>query len=296
MGKVKRIMWKVADGLCNLVLLAGGLIALWLVLQVTTYASFKVPTDSMQPTLIPGDYILVNKWVMGGRVFNVWKSLERKEVRIWRLPGLRRAERGDVLVFNFPYPVRPDSISMDIMKYYVKRCVALPGDTFEIRRARYTVRGYAKPLGNVEAQDQLQQMLEWGQGERIVLKGYPYNELFDWSIQEFGPLYVPAKGDSIEMNVGHVALYKNLIEWEQKKPLVVRGDSVWLNDSLITGYRFRENYYFMAGDRVVNSQDSRYWGLVPEPYIVGKATRIWKSADPWTEEIRWERVMKAIGD
>ena len=85
-----------------------------------------------------------------------------------------------------------------------------------------------------------------------------------------------------------------MIEWEQRDKLSLRNDSVWLGDSLITEYQFKKDYYFAAGDNVVNSQDSRYWGLLPEQYIVGVATRIWKSVNPTTEEIRWNRIFKRI--
>ena len=63
---------------------------------------------------------------------------------------------------------------------------------------------------------------------------------------------------------------------------------------MIRNYRFKENYYFMTGDKVMNSQDSRYWGLLPEPFIVGKAVRVWKSVDRGTDEIRWKRILKQI--
>ena len=69
---------------------------------------------------------------------------------------------------------------------------------------------------------------------------------------------------------------------------------MYLGDSLIQEYRFMENYYFMGGDSMENSKDSRYWGLLPEPYIVGVATRIWKSVYASTGEMRWNRVMKEI--
>jgi signal peptidase I len=81
---------------------------------------------------------------------------------------------------------------------------------------------------------------------------------------------------------------------ERQKPLTWEGNRVYLGDSLIREYRFRENYYFMGGDNMENSKDSRYWGLLPESYIVGVATRIWKSVDRWTDEVRWDRVMKRI--
>jgi signal peptidase I len=91
-----------------------------------------------------------------------------------------------------------------------------------------------------------------------------------------------------------VKLYRNLIEWEQKEKLTFQGKEIFLGDSLIHEYRFQENYYFMGGDYMENSKDSRYWGLLPEPYIVGVATRIWKSVDKSTGKIRWDRVMKKI--
>ncbi|WP_349872467.1 S26 family signal peptidase, partial [Bacteroides cellulosilyticus] len=72
------------------------------------------------------------------------------------------------------------------------------------------------------------------------------------------------------------------------------GDTILLNDSAIHAYRFKENYYFVAGDKVMNSQDSRYWGLLPEPFIVGKAVRIWKSVDKDTGKVRWKRIFKKI--
>ena len=285
------------DKIMNLFLIICGVALLWILLLVTCIASFKIPSDSMEPTLLAGDHILVNKCVMGGRLFNIWDALEDKEINISRLPGLGKVKRNDVLVFNFPYlEQRWDSIAFRVMKYYVKRCVALPGDTFEIRKGHYKVRGCTSILGNVEAQDRLMQIIERGrEGDYgIVMSGYPYNDIVDWNIVNFGPLYLPVKGDVIEMFPKHVALYRNAIEWEQKKKLFLRGDTILLNDSVIRTYRFKENYYFVAGDKVMNSQDSRYWGLLPEPFIVGKVVRIWKSVDSETDKIRWNRIFKKI--
>ena len=285
------------DKIMNLFLIICGVALLWILLLVTCIASFKIPSDSMEPTLLAGDNILVNKCVMGGRLFNIWDALEDKEINISRLPGLGKVKRNDVLVFNFPYlEQRWDSIAFRVMKYYVKRCVALPGDTFEIRKGHYKVRGCTSILGNVEAQDRLMQIIERGrEGDYgIVMSGYPYNDIVDWNIVNFGPLYLPVKGDVIEMFPKHVALYRNAIEWEQKKKLFLRGDTILLNDSVIRTYRFKENYYFVAGDKVMNSQDSRYWGLLPEPFIVGKVVRIWKSVDSETDKIRWNGIFKKI--
>ena len=121
-----------------------------------------------------------------------------------------------------------------------------------------------------------------------------WNVALGWTVQQLGPLPVPARGQEVVMDTLTARMYGRLIAWEQKKPLTIRDEGVCLGDSLIWAYRFRENYYFMGGDNLDNSKDSRYWGLVPEPYIVGVATRVWKSVSPQSGEVRWNRVWKKM--
>ena len=275
-----------AFGICVLVLV-------WVLFQITCFTSFRIPTDSMQPTLQPGDNILVNKSIMGARIFNIWEAAEDKEIKIYRLPGIGKVKHNNVLVFHYPYPHKNDSLSMHLLKYYVKRCIALPGDTMGIREGHYYIKGIDEPIGNVEAQERIAR-LDGENARGIVMDAYPWDKYIDWTIQDFGPLHVPARGQTVAMDSTAVKLYSNLVEWEQKEKLTYQGKDVFLGDSLIQEYRFQENYYFMGGDYMVNSKDSRYWGLLPEPYIVGVATRIWKSVDKSTGKIRWDRVMKRI--
>ena len=269
------------------------LLIIGLFFQVTVFVTFRIPTDSMQPTLHSGDNILVNKSIMGARIFNIWDAAEEKEVEIHRLPGLGRVKRNDVLVFHYPYPHKNDSLSMHLLKYYVKRCIALPGDTMGIREGHYYIKGMDEPIGNVEAQERIAR-LDKEDARGIVMDAYPWDKYIDWTIQDFGPLHVPAAGQTVAMDSTAMKLYRKLIEWEQKKLMTREGNKVYLGDSLIQEYRFKENYYFVGGDYMENSKDSRYWGLLPEPYIVGVATRIWKSVDKSTGKIRWDRVMKKI--
>ena len=269
------------------------LAVVWILLQIVSFTSFRIPTDSMQPALHPGDNILVNKSIMGARIFNIWEAAENKEVEIYRLPGTGKVKRNDVLVFHYPYPHKNDSLSMHLLKYYVKRCIALPGDTMGIRSGHYYIKGMDEPIGNVEAQERIAR-LDGENARGIVMDAYPWDKYIDWTIQDFGPLHVPAAGQTVVMDSTAVKLYRNLVEWEQKKKLTFQGKEVFLGDSLIQEYRFRENYYFVGGDYMENSKDSRYWGLLPEPYVVGVATRIWKSVDKSTGKIRWDRVMKKI--
>ena len=262
-------------------------------LQIAVLSFFRIPTDSMQPTLQPGDNILVNKSIMGARIFNIWEAAEEKEVDIYRLPRLGKVKRNDILVFHYPYPHKNDSLSMHLLKYYVKRCIALPGDTMGIRKGLYYIKGINDSIGNIEAQKRIEK-LQKENTRGIVMDAYPWDKYINWTIQDFGPLHVPARGQTVVMDSTAVKLYRNLIEWEQKEKLTFQGKEIFLGDSLIHEYRFQENYYFMGGDYMENSKDSRYWGLLPEPYIVGVATRIWKSVDKSTGKIRWDRVMKKI--
>ena len=233
------------------------LILVWFVLQTISFTSFRIPTDSMQPTLQPGDNILVNKCIMGARIFNIWEAVEDKEVDIYRLPGIGKVKRGDVLVFHYPYPHSNDSISMHMLKYYVKRCIALPGDTMGIRQGHYYIKGMDEPVGNVKAQKRISRLGK-NDARGIVMNTYPWDKYIDWTIQDFGPLHVPSAGQTVAMDSTAVKLYRKLIEWEQKEKLTFQGKEVFLGDSLIQEYRFQENYYFVGGDNMEYSEDSRY--------------------------------------
>ena len=221
------------------------LVGIGLVIQTTVISSFRIPTDSMQPTLQPGDNILVNKTIMGARIFNIWDAAEEKEVEIYRLPGMGRVKHNDVLVFHYPYPHKNDSLSMHLLKYYVKRCIALPGDTMGIREGHYYIKGMDGPIGNVEAQERIAR-LDKEDARGIVMDAYPWDKYIDWTIQDFGPLHVPAAGQAVVMDSTAVKLYRNLVEWEQQKKLTFQGKKVFLGDSVIQEYRFRENYYFVG--------------------------------------------------
>ncbi len=286
-------MKRCSDILLNLGFATVCLFLLWILAQVFVFASFRIPSDSMSPELREGDFVLVWKPVVGARLFNLNKSLNLEQTEIYRLPGFRKIRRNDVLVFNFPHPNDWSRIEMHIMKYYIKRCIGLPGDTVSIRKGMFKVEGVDMPLGDVASQKRIGLMHAEDFPEGVYCC-FPYDSLVDWNIKEFGPLFVPGEGDVVKMDRTGGVLYRKLIEWEQGGKMQVKGDTVLLDDSMITSYRFCKNYYFVAGDRGENSQDSRYWGLLPEEYIVGVASRIWKSVDSYTGDICWDRVWKKI--
>ena len=265
--------------------------ALWFVTQVFVWASFKIPSDSMEPELTTGDNVLVWKPTIGPRIFNLFASMRNEQTKIYRIPGFKKIKRNDILVFNFPHPNSWDKIEMHILKYYIKRCIGLPGDTLSIQNGYFHVQGVQAPLGNTNSQKQIATTNKFGDG---IYNSFPFDSVIGWNIKNFGPLYIPARGDSIRLNRAHFKLYKKLIEWEQQSKMEYKDSTIWMDGKPIDGYRFQKNYYFMAGDNGMNSQDSRYWGMLPEEYIVGKPWFIWKSIDPYTDKFRWERFLKVI--
>lgn len=271
---------------------------IYITIQVTRIfcvASFSIPTESMTPTIVAGDKILVNKLAYGGRVFDITKD-KIQHGDIHRLFGYGQPERNDVVVFNNPYP-KEWRVELDFKKYYVKRCIALPGDTFEIVKGRYKVRGVNEDLGNVKEQKSLAQLSKnrsIAESYGIPMLAFPYDTTLNWTVYNMGPLYLPKKGDIIEMTPRNFSNYCNVIRWEAKTPSVWMENGVChIADSVVTHYRFDDNYYFMCGDNCKYSHDSRYWGIVPEDFIVGKAIRIWRSVSE-DGTINWERIWKEL--
>ncbi|MDR1356135.1 MAG: signal peptidase I [Tannerellaceae bacterium] len=267
----------------------------WLLVQVFVFASFVVPTGSMSPSILPGDYVLVDKLTFGARLFNILPALRLEQVAIHRAPGLRAVRRGDVVVFNNPYPNNGERMEMHILRYLVKRCTGLPGDSLLIEDGRYRVKGADGQLWTwhgehiAHLRDSLRDMFF-----EPALNYFPNDSIIGWDALRFGPLYIPRRGDVIPMNRDSYVLYKKLIERETKGELTFRDSTVYLDNSPIRTYIFESDYYFMSGDNADDSLDSRYWGLTPGDYIVGKAWVVWKSTDSYTGKFRAERWLKRI--
>jgi len=124
-------------------------IALAVVMRIFLFTSIiKIPSDSMEPAVLAGDFILANKQIPGHRVYqNIKQPRIDGKVQTKRFKGIRKVRRNDILVFNFPYAAGWDKIDMDLNLYYLKRCVALPGDVFSIENGIYRVENYPDSLG-----------------------------------------------------------------------------------------------------------------------------------------------------
>ena len=123
---------------------------------------------------------------------------------------------------------------------------------------------------------------------------------YAWNRDNYGPLTVPKKGMTIPINKQTLAVYGPVIQrYEDNENVALTPTAVRINGQPVTSYTFKQDYYFMMGDNRHNSEDSRYWGFVPEDHIVGKAVFVWMSIDPvpadiW-HKIRWNRLFRLIG-
>lgn len=128
---------------------------------------------------------------------------------------------------------------------------------------------------------------------------YPVNASHKWTCDNYGPVWIPAKGDSIRLTLDNLAVYERPIRVYEGNTLDVTDDgTILINGKPATSYTFRMDYYWMQGDNRHNSLDSRYWGFVPEDHIVGKPILIWLSLDKdrglFDGRIRWNRIFRWV--
>jgi signal peptidase I len=247
-----------------------------LIIKIFVFEIYKIPTGSMEPTLLPGDYIIVEKLSYGARLFQLKKLFYENKQEYIRIRGLSQIKKNDIIVFNFPdyesyNNERPSIYGVCQM---VKRCIGLPGDSIMINCT-----------------------LNKGNDLNISkIKLYPQDSSFNWTIDKYGPIYVPQKGDQIVLNKKNIALYWKLMRFENPS-IQVNRDSIFINNKLIYKYTFQHNYFFMKGDNFYYSQDSRYWGFLPECNIIGKVNLIIISLDTeanWKHSLRWQRIFHFV--
>ena len=126
---------------------------------------------------------------------------------------------------------------------------------------------------------------------------YPRNGNTHWTRDNYGPIWIPKKGASVDLSLDNIAIYERPIRIYEGNDLQVRDGKIFINGKETTSYTFKMDYYWMMGDNRHNSADSRYWGFVPEDHIVGKPIFIWWSSDPdrhGFSGIRWNRLFRIV--
>ena len=126
---------------------------------------------------------------------------------------------------------------------------------------------------------------------------YPLNAVTGWTRDNYGPIWIPKKGETVQLTLKNIALYERPIRVYEHNQLDVRNGRIYINGREAHSYTFKMDYYWMMGDNRHNSADSRYWGFVPEDHIVGKPIFIWWSSDPdrrGFSGIRWNRLFRWV--
>jgi len=251
----------------------------------------RIPTGSMENTILVGDFVLVNKFIYGSSSPKYIPFTEI-EIPFFRLPAFKDPKAKDIVVFEYPGD-RDQLVADELGVNYVKRCIGVPGDTIEIRNKVVFVNGkeFWKPSFVKYCQGRFGNYLSprpRGMSEpRIFPKGVQWNE------DNYGPLVIPKKGMTMPLNRYNVEQWRTIIDREFGKRVVeLNGEIVTIDGNPVSSYTFKKDYYFMMGDNRDDSLDSRFWGLVPRDLVVGEA---FITLFSWDREIPFSQLFKLLG-
>lgn len=221
----------------------------YIFIRIYWIVSCVIPTYSMSPTLIEGDYVFVSLQIPGRRILDKDIKYSNRWL-VHRKKGIRPICKNDIVVFNYPYSEDSRQMIMSSKTFFCKRCVAIPGDSYQ-----------------------------W------------------YSNDVLRKIYVPKKGDVISIDSINYKDYYKCIEYETgMQTKIDKIGNIYIADTILTQYHFLHDYYFMCGDYSSDSYDSRFWGILPDDFILGVGKVIWFSKDPKTNKIRWERMFRSISN
>lgn len=268
------------------------LIALFL--KTFVVEAYRIPSASMENTLLVGDFLLVNKLAYGLRTPR-YVPLTNVAMPTLTMPVFGSIHREDVVVFEYPGTI--DELTSSKAVNFVKRCVGLPGDTVRIVHGRVIVNGVAMGLPqSAKPMDGLR-FLAGTRRQTLFPPGSAYSEY------DYGPIVVPKRGDKIHLDSDSFSRWKVFIEREGHRIRLDDDHRIVVDGREVDTYIVERNYYFMLGDNRDDSLDSRYWGFVPDDNVIGEAILVYWSWDPTIAvgtmtaklgSIRWNRIATII--
>lgn len=316
-----------------------------IILRTFFFGAYRIPTPSMEKTLLTGDFLIVTKLAYGPRTpmtLSVpFTDIYMPGVNVpwFRIPGYSEIQRDDIVVFNYPIDVAPISVKTN----YIKRAVGMPGDDLKIEdkilyvngqqseqfetlmynyrvltedRARLSATRVREAGGNVLTGNNGEYVINMTPGLAEEMSGwsevssvgkYILPEDFDLysrrgfnfsrgfmnhdNMEEFT---VPYSGQEIELNRDNWHLYQDVLERYERNTVRRDGDQFTINGEETNSYTIQKDYYFMMGDNRDDSEDSRYWGFVPDDHIIGKAGIIYFSWDGERWLPRFNRMLNLI--
>lgn len=310
--------------------------------------AYRIPSPSMEQTLLTGDFLLVSKMHYGARTpmtigipfTNMY--MRGVELPSFRFPGFVDINRDDIVVFN--YPVDREIVSRKTN--YIKRATGIPGDTLQVVNNRFIRNSSPEELrptyeheyrvhvendrrlsssrvreagGRISGRDgdsyrinMTEQVSEeltgWNEVEHVELNVWPesmnhfgqiqfdFAQAFNGNYHNMGPVVVPREGLEITFDDEDLnwEMYREVISRFENNDIETNGDEVVINGEPAESYTFQQDYYFMVGDSRDNSEDSRFWGFVPEDHIVGRAVIIYFSWDGERFMPRFNRIFNLI--
>lgn len=262
-------------------------------LKIFFLEAYRIPTGSMENTLLVGDFLLVNKFVYGS---TTPRNIPFTDIRIpyFRFPELKDPRKGDVVVFDFPG--NRDELESPEVVNYIKRLIAEPGDTLHIiNKVVYVNRQIFPNPPNYRSEPRIQNSNITD--PRIFPKGSGWNE------DNYGPIRIPKRGDILHITPENFDMWRMFILKEGHSAQMSPSNEITIDGIRMTDYTIERDYYFMMGDNRNNSLDSRFWGFMPKDNVVGEALVIYWSWDPSVPfsqigrllgTIRWNRIAKII--
>ena len=259
-----------------------------LLLKTFVVEAFRIPSGSMANTLLEGDFLFVNKFIYG---IKSPRYIPFTDIRIpnFHLPPFRSPRHGDVIVFE--YPGDRDEVKPTEVLSYIKRCIAVGGDTVLISTKVVHINGWQSANPEHLRLEAINSGPRGVPNPRVFPKGSSFNE------DNYGPIRVPKEGDVIRLTAETLDGWRVFIEREGHG-VTSRGNEILIDGKVTTSYTVERNYLFMMGDNRDNSLDSRFWGFLPEENIVGQALMIYwswnqdlplASADKF-KSVRWARI------